>query len=383
MADAGTNGDILLTACGAAAPAPGVVDRMNRHLQREVEVGGYDAQDEVADELASARDRVGALLGLEPGDVSLTDSGTSATVSLFQAMVAGGWGRAGGLIVCDPREFGSNLNLLRRLAAASGVRLRLLDLTEEGHPDTGQLGTLVASGRVDLVWLSLAHAHAGWTNPVADVTAVLRERPEHTWLVLDACQSFGQLNESPTPLDPDGVIGTSRKWVRGPRGVGFAWVHPRRLEWLDPWPEASDSPLGTLERHENPVAVQLGLGVALAHLEKVGVAETHRAVAKRAKWLRGELGAMSTWRNIDDPHTASAMVSFAPAGPIGTHEAAVADAKAALAGRGVRLTATHRHHAPMGMEVLGAGAALRLGPHADQPWEELHRAAEMMAQVLT
>ena len=42
--------DVLLTACGAATPAPGVIDRMVSHLAREAEVGGYDAAAEVADE---------------------------------------------------------------------------------------------------------------------------------------------------------------------------------------------------------------------------------------------------------------------------------------------------------------------------------------------
>ena len=374
--------DVLLTACGAALPAPGVVDRMTRHLQREAEVGGYAAEDESADELAEARSRVGPLLGLEPGNVSLTDSGMSATVSLAQAMLTGELDLRGRMIVTDPREFGANLVVLRRLADASGARVELLEVSSAGRLDVERLGELVASGRVGLVWLSLAHAHAGWTNPVGDLAPAVGGRSERTWLVLDVCQSFGQLPDDLAPLEPDAVIGTSRKWVRGPRGVGFGWLHPDRPARLGAWPELSAPPLGVLERHEGGIAAKVGLGVALAHLEAVGAGPTHRAVAERARLLRSELGSLPGWRCIDDPDARSAIVSLAPTGPIEAHADTVAAAAASLADRRIRVTSAHRHHAPGGMESLGAGTALRLGAHADQPFEELQRAVEVIAEVV-
>ncbi len=318
---------VLLTACGAAASAPGVVDRVTRHLQREAAIGGYDAADEAASELVEARRRVASLLGLDHGNVSLSDSGTSSTVSLFQAMRAALAASSSKLIVTDPREFGPNLEQLRRLAAETGATLRLLELTPEGHLDTVQLGRLVASGRVGMVWLSLAHAHAGSTNPVADLAPALSGRPDGTWVVLDACQSFGLMDDHQAQLDPDAVIGTSRKWLRGPRGVGFAWVHPRRLDELRPWPVPSPTPLAVLEQREASVGLQLGFGVALAHLEAVGVGAVHEAITERAGWLRRELGAVPGWRSIDDPGTASGIVSLAPTGSVVSHAKQVAEAQ--------------------------------------------------------
>lgn len=320
---------MLLTACGAATPAPGVIDRMVSHLAREAEVGGYDAAAEVADELVVARRRVASLLGLEHGNVSLSDSGTSATVSLFQAMATAGSSPSGGFIVTDPREFGPNHELLRRLAARSGAGIRLLGLTPEGRLDIDQLGQLVSAGRVGLVWLSLAHAHAGSTNAVSELVRALDGRPTETWVVLDACQSFGQLDDDLAALDPDAVIGTSRKWLRGPRGVRA----------------------------------------------------THEAIVERAVWLRHELGELPGWRIIDDPATASGIVSLAPSGAIGTHADTVGRTQRELAERGVRVTASQLHHAPIAMESLGVGAALRLAPQADQPWNDLRRAVEVLGQA--
>lgn len=371
----------LLTACGAAAPAPGVIARVHKHLERETEIGGYDAADEAADELIDARRRVASLLGLQHGNVSFGESGTAATMALFQAISPAGPASTGNFIVTDPREFGPNHELLRRLAARSGAGVRLLGLTPQAGLDADQLEQLVGSGRVGLVWLSVAHAHAGSTNPVSGLVPALSDRPRETWVVLDACQSFGQMDDDLALLDPDAVIGTSRKWLRGPRGVGFAWVHPRRLDALDPWPGPSPAPLGVLERREAAVAAQLGFGAALAHLESVGVPATHSAIDERARWLRRELGDLPGWRSIDDPDTASGIVSLAPSGPTDAHTEAVGRAQHALAERGVRVTMTHRHHAPLAMDALGAGAALRLAPHADQLWDGLRSAVDALTTV--
>ena len=329
--------DVLLTACGAATPAPGVIDRMVSHLAREAEVGGYDAAAEVADELVVARRRVASLLGLEHGNVSLSDSGTSATVSLFQAMATAGSSPSGGFIVTDPREFGPNHELLRRLAARSGAGIRLLGLTPEGRLDIDQLGQLVSAGRVGLVWLSLAHAHAGSTNAVSELVRALDGRPTETWVVLDACQSFGQLDDDLAALDPDAVIGTSRKWLRGPRGVGFGWVHPGR---------GAGHPRG--DRRAGGLASSRARGVAgMAHHRRPGHGLGHRvAGAERS-----------------DRH---------PRRHGGAYAAGTGRTRGA--GHGIPASPCPDCHG------IARGRS-RLAPQADQPWNDLRRAVEVLGQA--
>ncbi|MGB4320739.1 MAG: hypothetical protein WBJ65_14605, partial [Candidatus Microthrix parvicella] len=114
---------------------------------------------------------------------------------------------------------------------------------------------------------------------------------------------------------------------------------------------------------------------------QVGVRATHEAIVERAVWLRHELGELPGWRIIDDPATASGIVSLAPSGAIGTHADTVGRTQRELAERGVRVTASQLHHAPIAMESLGVGAALRLAPQADQPWNDLRRAVEVLGQA--
>lgn len=331
--------DVLLTACGAATPAPGVIDRMVSHLAREAEVGGYDAAAEVADELVVARRRVASLLGLEHGNVSLSDSGTSATVSLFQAMATAGSSPSGGFIVTDPREFGPNHELLRRLAARSGAGIRLLGLTPEGRLDIDQLGQLVSAGRVGLVWLSLAHAHAGSTNAVSELVRALDGRPTETWVVLDACQSFGQLDDDLAALDPDAVIGTSRKWLRGPSRGGVRLGAPSAAR-------GAGHPRG--DRRAGGLASSRARGVAgMAHHRRPGHGLGHRvAGAERS-----------------DRH---------PRRHGGAYAAGTGRTRGA--GHGIPASPCPDCHG------IARGRS-RLAPQADQPWNDLRRAVEVLGQA--
>ena len=148
------------------------------------------------------------LVGLGPDDVLLADGAGTAFATLLAAWPLGRGARVGTV----PSEYGANARVLARLAAERGWSLVVLPVDGDGRV------TAVPDG-LDLVTFPQVASQRGVAQPVADVLA------SGTPLLLDVAQSLGQTE---VPAGCAAYVGTSRKWLCGPRGVGLRGRRPRR-----------------------------------------------------------------------------------------------------------------------------------------------------------
>ncbi|MBF8193833.1 aminotransferase class V-fold PLP-dependent enzyme, partial [Nonomuraea sp. K274] len=197
-----------LDAAGCNVPSDRVLDAVVAHLRLERERGGYGA----VPDLTGPRSALAVLAGAAPGDVAFLESGTAAMAALL-----GGWRLAPGSRVGYARtEYGSTLMLLRRLAASRGWRLVELPVDGDARIDPEGVRARLAAG-LDLVIVSHIGSHRGVVQPAAEIGALCRAA--RVPFVLDVCQSLGHVDVRGTGATA--YVGTSRKWLAGPRGVGF------------------------------------------------------------------------------------------------------------------------------------------------------------------
>lgn len=311
---------VFLDSAGSSLPPAPVLDEVIGHLRREAEVGGYRAHDERLDDLEAGYGLMASLLGCEPDEVAFTDSATRSWLTAFDAVPLA----AGDRVLVTEVEYAGNAIPLLRRAEEVGATVEPVPSDPAGAVDVAALRSMLDE-RVRLVSLVHVPTNGGLVNPVAPVAEAAHE--VGALVLLDACQSVGQLPVRADELGADIISGTGRKWLRGPRGTGFLVVRRGVLDRLRPrlvdlhsatWrtPETYElrSDARVFELWESSTANRLGLLAAVRYAQDLGIDAIAAAVRSRTEYLRAGLAALPTVTVHDLGETRAGIVSFTVAG---------------------------------------------------------------------
>lgn len=266
---------VHLDVAGAGRPSRQVLAAQIGHLQDEAERGAYVAQERAEPVIDAGRAALGAFVGLAATDVCFLGGAGNAFATLLAAWPLPRGARVGTV----PSEFGSNARALARLAVERGWRLVPLPVDDQGRIDG------VPDG-LDLVTFPQVPSQRGVAQPVEDVFAT------GTPLLLDVAQSLGQVE---VPAGCAAYVGTSRKWLCGPRGVGFAMVDPHVQAGLQEPPTLAATYGGGMRRWESQeahIAGRVGLAVAAQQWAPEVLPWVHG----RAAQARDVLDRVAGWR---------------------------------------------------------------------------------------
>ncbi|TVT37540.1 aminotransferase class V-fold PLP-dependent enzyme [Amycolatopsis rhizosphaerae] len=277
---------------GSSLPPAPVTDTVLGYLRDEARQGGYEAADAAADRISAAYTSTARLLGAADDDIAFTDSATRSWQAVFYALRLG----PGDRILTCRSEYASNAIAYLQ----SGADVEVVDDDENGQVDVADLARRI-DDRVKLISMNHVPTHGGLVNPAEEVGAVAGEAGIP--FLLDACQAIGQLDLDVTRLRCDALTGTGRKYLRGPRGTGLLYVHPRlreRLEpamldlhsatWTSPTTYRVEASAKRFEAWERSQALLLGLGAAVDYALAIGLPAIEERVTALAERLRADLG---------------------------------------------------------------------------------------------
>ncbi|HEX9884972.1 MAG TPA: aminotransferase class V-fold PLP-dependent enzyme [Longimicrobiales bacterium] len=363
-------------------PTP-VLDAIREHLELEGRVGGYEAATLRRAEIRGVYESMGRLLGCPAENVALTEN---ATASFAAALSAIPFGR-GDVILTTRNDYVSNQIQYLSLSERLGVEvLRAPDLPE-GGVDVRALKKLVHRRRPRLVAVTHIPTNSGL---VQDVGAVARACAEAgVPCLVDACQSVGQMPVDVTSIPCDFLSGTARKFLRGPRGMGFLYVSDRALDaglmplfpdlhgadWVaedlfQPAPDAR-----RFENWEFPYALVLGLGVAARYASNVGLEAIRERSWSLAARIRDGLEAMGA-RVLDRGTQPCAIVTTWFEG----HEPQTL--VEALRRERVNTSASELSFALLDFHDKGVTGALRISPHYYNTEDEVDGFLDLLAGLV-
>eukprot|EP00035_Acanthoeca_spectabilis_P004195 m.100077 g.100077 ORF g.100077 m.100077 type:complete len:543 (-) comp12478_c0_seq1:57-1685(-) len=319
------NNFLHLNAAGASPPPAPVMQIHTGHLHREAEIGGYAAADEVQEEIGRVYTSLARLLSAKPNEIALVDSCTTAYAKVMYGIELS---RNDVIMSVGESEYAANLVAMHQHAKRHGARVRHVAAASSGEVDMERLESALKEEGDRVKAVSITHIPTRG-DIVYDVKRAIETI--HTTngtadnggpvVLVDACQSVGQMEVSVADLDCDALVGTSRKWLRGPRGVGFLYVgeavlggaaghaikEPGSLDHFGaPWQIESThsyTPRSDARRYEyweNAVASQLAFGAAVDYALAIGIGRIERRVAFLASQLRRKLDEIGLCVDIND-----------------------------------------------------------------------------------
>src|SRR6266404_2870403 len=363
-------------------PRP-VLDTMVGHLNRESRFGGYQSADDAADAVLDVYALVARLTGALPRNIALVEN---ATAAFFQAL-SGFDFEPGDIIVTTRNDYISNQLAYLSLAQRRGVEVRRAADLESGGADPHSVRELLRDPRVRLLAVTWVPTNSGLMQPV-EALGEVAEAAGVPYLV-DGCQAVGQIPVDVATLRCDFFSGAARKFLRGPRGIGFLYVSDRALQrddfplYIDmrgaDWVSAdSFAPASDARRFENwefAYSLVLGLGEAARYALEVGVERGGRRARELAATLRSKLSGLSGIRVLDSGKELAAIVTIETAGWDARELSKL------LRTRGINSSASLRAYAVIDMDEKRAATALRLSPHYYNTEEEIDRVVEELKTV--
>lgn len=363
------------------APQP-VLDAVIDHLRLEADIGSYEAAMGQLERSEGVYDSLATLLGASRDELALTDSSTRGWLAAVHAIPL----RPGDRVVTTRAEYAANAITLLQLRASKGCQIVLVDDDEFGQVDLGAMARAVEHERTAFVSVVHVPTQGGLVNPVAAVGALCRAAGVP--LVVDACQSVGQLPLDVDALQCDVLTGAGRKFLRGPRGTGFLYVRrdlrdrliPPMLdlfsaEWTDEDSYTVRADTRRFELWERNVAAQLGLGAAIDHALGWGleaIAARNRTVADS---LRDRLGQLRGVTVHDLGLQQCAITTFQVAG------VPAPEVVARLRVRGINVSASGASWARYDLPRRGIDSLVRASIHYLTTDEELERAVEAVEAI--
>ena len=341
-----------------------VIDAIADYYRRDnanVHRGAHALASRATDAMEQARERVAEFIGGVAREEILWTRGTTESINL----VANSWGRAnlraGDEILLSTMEHHANIVPWQMVAAATGARIRVLPITEDGALDLAALPGLL-NERTRLVAITQMSNVLGTVNPVAEIARQVHAAG--ALVLIDGAQAINHFSVDVRALGADFYVFSGHK-LFGPTGIGVLYGRRELLDAMPPWQGGGQmiervSFEGTtyaqvpwkFEAGTPHIAGTIGLGAAVAWLQGLDRAAADAHEQTLLARLDAGLDAIPGVRRIGTAAGRAAIASFVVDGVHPT------DVGVLLDQQGVAVRAGHHCTMPL-MDHFGIPGTVR------------------------
>ncbi|WP_461146349.1 aminotransferase class V-fold PLP-dependent enzyme [Spirosoma pulveris] len=374
---------LFLNNAGASLMPQPVVAAMQEYLQQETQLGGYEVERLMKDQIESFYEETARFLNTKPGNIAYAYSATDATIQALSAIRF----RPGDTILTTTNDYISNQLMFLSMQQRLGIRLLRLNDLPNGDPDLTHAEELIRAHRPVLIAMTHIPTNSGLVLPAEEMGKLCRKYG--IWYLLDAAQSVGQLPIDVTRIQADFLVATGRKFLRGPRNTGFLYVSDRVLEaglaplFIDrraaAWTGPDTYSLLPGARQFEPQEISLltvGLAEAIRYVNKIGMEAIVQQNQLLMHRLRTGLAKLDGLALLDEGSRLSNILTFhTPREPLSALEASLRRER-------VIFTVQYSGGALIDFRRKGVDWLVRLSPHYFNTLDEMDEVVDVIARFL-
>jgi len=258
-------------------------------------------------------------------------------------------------------EHHSNIVPWQMLCGEKGAKLAVVPVTDAGDLDLDALERLLGP-RTRLLAVTQVSNALGTVTPLREIVSLAHAKGVP--VLVDGAQGIAHLGFDVAASGADFYAFSGHK-LYGPTGIGVLWGRRELLEEMPPWQGGGDMILSVtfektvynhlpykFEAGTPAIAEAVGLGAAIAYLERQGLAAVAAHERDLVAYAVERLAGIPDVRLVGTPRERAAVISFL-VGDVHPH-----DVGTVLDGHGVAIRAGHHCAQPL-MQRFGIAATAR------------------------
>lgn len=376
---------VHLNNAGASLMPKPVIDAITTYIAQEAQTGGYEAADLQKEAIQHFYSATAELLNTSADHIAATANATDAYARALSSIPF----ERDDVILTTVNDYVSNQIAFLSLQNRFGVKVVRTEEDSLGGVSVEDMAEKIKTLRPKLVAVTHVPTNSGLVQPVEAIGQLCQEH--NVLYLVDACQSVGQLPIDVTSIRCDFLTATCRKFLRGPRGMGFLYVSDNVLSsGLAPlfvdlrgatWESANTYDLLPTARRfeywEFPYALVLGAAEAHRYALNIGLEAIATRNAELVTLLRNQLSQLPGVQLLDKGERLSAIITLI------SDRKSAADLKTALRDEQINTSLSPHEAAILDYDNKGMKtAALRISPHYFNTEREIDTLVDSLKRLL-
>ena len=276
---------------GSSKSFNSVNKEINSFLEIEKNYGGYYAVHKYKKKINCFYDNLSKLINCKNKEISFLTSTTLAWNLFFNSLKID---KNQNILIFE-NEYGSNLIYYKN----KKNNLKIVNIKKNGTVCFEDLKNKI-NKHTKVVSLCHVASQCGNRIEAEKICNYVKELFPDVICVLDACQSIGQIEVDVKKINCDVLVGSGRKYLRGPRGTGFIYINDKIREKINPiildmknseiiGDKIKIKKSNIFENFEFSPSLQLGFSKAIEKVNNYGIYKIEQNIIKKSKYFRKKL----------------------------------------------------------------------------------------------